>query len=1211
MDGGTGLKMMSMRQRLLSTAGGAFAALTVVGGPVQAQTAQPGDTTAATQAIQAQSPQQGAPPEATPDPAVVETPDNPNEARNNQGEAVAEAGEVEAVVVTGSRIRRDPTNAPAPLIQVGREEILQSGATNLVDFLADIPALQSSFTPTDQTTGGLGVGGLSALDLRNLGTARTLVLIDGRRQVGATRGGQVVDVDTIPSLLIENTEIVTGGQSALYGTDAVAGVVNFILRRNFEGVEIDTSLAQLNQEGQLSGRLSGLVGANLFNDRLNIYAFGEYQRDEEVLDLDIDHFRRGELILNVDSDPSAGEADGELDNILIATARTLSFQRGGTLILANQVRPSVGFIPGTTRIADPDFTIANCGAVPTGGGLRTTVLNQAGCTNVQPNLPNTVFTFNADGTGRLVNFGTFQDPQGNSRTINIGGDGLNPNTEFSQGARFPEQENYRFQTGFNFDVTDAIQLFGQAQYVKDETLLRGSQNTFFTSTFQQTPANTVGGITGNSGNTNVYGLDNAFLPANVRQAILANTRPVFDLRQTVVVGGATVANPAFGAQTGTVADPRALLQTFGPPRPQTNERELERYVIGVRGDRDQLGFVQNFAYEAAYQYSETRFSNVEQAVDSERFFYATDAVRNAQGQIVCRVQDLAARGIAIPDPVSAGQVPGRGTGNLDPTSAAVRDCTPISLFGTDFRADANHENVTGGGGRPGLTAAQEAYITATVSTQDRNAQTNFVGFVSGELLDNVLPAGPLGLALGYEYRKEEFEGLGRENNRGARFLFLNNSFNNPGAEYDFNEVFGEVRLPLLRDLPLAESAEISAAYRRAKSSVESIGEIETYSLQAQYRPTRDVLFRATYGESVRIPTLSNLFDLGFQTFALLTDPCDAAQLRLAAGTPAGANRRANCIALLGPGYDPDNTQIIYQSSVNGAGGAGNASLVPEESRSYTASIVFTPRFARRLSVVLDFYDIAITNVIQTVPAQTNLNLCVSGATLNPGTCSLFTRNGPTPPGSGQEAQPFGLTFFRQGALNFAALETKGIDFNARYSVDTADFLGRDLGRIDYSLRGNYLIRLEAFTNLTDPGDATELDSGVGNPRVRFLSTVTYSPIDRLSFTWDWDYQTSQAVPTPLGAVAFADSDVLLQDPDNRRAELLETGAFSQHDFSARFEVRDGITVRAGVINAFDAEPPPQVPVGGLGIAGGQGDIFDLFGRRFFLGANLKFGGARN
>jgi outer membrane receptor protein involved in Fe transport len=187
---------------------------------------------------------------------VAPNSDDENQVDSAQEQAAEDdEGEVAAVVVTGSRIRRSPANAPTALIQVGREEVLQSGQVNVVDFLADIPALQGSQVPED-TTQFLNIGGLSLLNLRELGAARTLVLVDGRRHVGSNPGGLSVDVDTIPSLLIENVEVVTGGQSALYGADAVAGVVNFILRRNFEGIEIDGALAQINQDGQLNRRLS-------------------------------------------------------------------------------------------------------------------------------------------------------------------------------------------------------------------------------------------------------------------------------------------------------------------------------------------------------------------------------------------------------------------------------------------------------------------------------------------------------------------------------------------------------------------------------------------------------------------------------------------------------------------------------------------------------------------------------------------------------------------------------------------------------------------------------------------------------------------------------------------------------------------------------------------------------------------------------------------
>lgn len=1188
-----------------------FAALTVVSGPAHAQTVS---TDAAI--AQQQSPEQGAPPQTAPDPAIVDQPDNPNEARNNAGEPVSDdASEVEAVVVTGSRIRRDPTNAPAPLIQVGREEILQSGQANIIDFLSDIPALQTSFTPADQATGGLNIGGLSFVNLRNLGTARTLVLVDGRRHVGSNIGGLQVDIDSIPSLLIESTELVTGGQSALYGTDAVAGVVNFILRRNFEGIELDASYNELNQEGQSDRRISGLVGKNFFNDRLNVYAFGEYQKGDEVRTRDIDYLREGNNLLNVDSDPSTAEADGDLDNILISGQRDLLFARGGLLVLSNQVRPSTGFIPGTTRIADPDFTIQNCGAVPP-PNTRPFSGVSANCTNVAPDQPGTAFVFNADGTARLANFGTFQDTNGNNRRVNIGGDGLNQATEFLQPLRYPELEAMRFQAGFNLDVNDSLQLFGEAKYIDEETLLI-SQPSFFTLAITDVPAGGESGLFGTSGFN--IGLDNPFLPANAAAAIRANRRPVYDLRQTLpnpVAGGAAIQNLNFGNQTGTIDDPRAVYNFFGPDRPQVNTRELERYVVGLRGDRDRLGFVENLSYEASYTYGEVRNRNDEFALDSERFFYALDTVRGANGQAQCRVQALAAAGVTITDQVRP--LIGSGTEaeitaqtGRNPTLAAndpiVTGCTPINPFGADFRGDSNAEFITGGGGRPGLTAAQQAYILAAVNVEEVNKQSDFLGFVSGEILGDFLPAGPIGIALGYEYREEKFSGIGRtaanfDAQGRRRLLFLNTSLDNPEVGYDSNEVFGEIRIPLLRNMRLADTAEISAAYRKAENSVESVGELETYSVQGLYRPTRDILFRATYGEAVRIPTLSDLFNQGFQTFALIGDPCDANSLRTQPDPVIRANRRANCVALLGQGYDPDSTQLIYQSSIEGRGGAGSPLLQAEDSRSYTFSVSLTPRFIPRFSLVLDYYNIKLSNAIQTVSAQANVNNCVSGVVINEAACATFVRNGLVPPpgSTGQANQPFALRSFAQGAQNYAASTAQGMDFNMRYALDTVDILGRDLGRFDYSMRGNYLIRQETFVNINDPSDATENDSGPGQPRVRLLSTLTYSPIDPLSFTWNWDFQTSQEL---------FDSDLLLQDPDNRRAEFLETGSFSSHDFSARYELRDGITLRAGVVNAFDAEPPAhvqQATVQGAGI-----DVLDLFGRRFFVGANVKFGAARN
>lgn len=134
---------------------------------------------------------------------------------NVQGQTDEEATEVGEVVVTGSRIRRDPTNAPTPLIQVQREDLLSTGQATVIDYLATIPALANSLTPADTTGSGLNDGGLEFANLRSLGNNRTLTLVDGRRHVGSQAGSLAVDVSIIPRLLIENIEIITGGASSV------------------------------------------------------------------------------------------------------------------------------------------------------------------------------------------------------------------------------------------------------------------------------------------------------------------------------------------------------------------------------------------------------------------------------------------------------------------------------------------------------------------------------------------------------------------------------------------------------------------------------------------------------------------------------------------------------------------------------------------------------------------------------------------------------------------------------------------------------------------------------------------------------------------------------------------------------------------------------------------------------------------------------------
>jgi outer membrane receptor protein involved in Fe transport len=145
------------------------------------------------------------------------------------------------IVVTGSRIARPEIDSPSPVVSISSATLEQSGRTNLTDFLVQNPALLGSTTSANQSgsTASFGGAGTNLLNLRNLGSNRTLVLVDGRRHVAGLPGTAAVDINTIPKDLIESTEILTGGGgSAIYGADGVSGVVNFKLKRDFEGLRV-------------------------------------------------------------------------------------------------------------------------------------------------------------------------------------------------------------------------------------------------------------------------------------------------------------------------------------------------------------------------------------------------------------------------------------------------------------------------------------------------------------------------------------------------------------------------------------------------------------------------------------------------------------------------------------------------------------------------------------------------------------------------------------------------------------------------------------------------------------------------------------------------------------------------------------------------------------------------------------------------------------
>jgi iron complex outermembrane receptor protein len=187
-----------------------------------------------------------------------------------QDESAADTGEV--IVVTGSRIARPDLDTPAPVTTVGAEEISQqAGSANIENVLNDLP----QFTPTTSSVSNNPGGGVATANLRSLGAARNLVLVDGRRYVSYSVA-QLVDLNTIPSALVERVDIVTGGRSAVYGSDAISGVVNFITKQDFSGVEVNSQYNVTERGDGQSWDVNATMGANLEDGRGNVVAHVGY-----------------------------------------------------------------------------------------------------------------------------------------------------------------------------------------------------------------------------------------------------------------------------------------------------------------------------------------------------------------------------------------------------------------------------------------------------------------------------------------------------------------------------------------------------------------------------------------------------------------------------------------------------------------------------------------------------------------------------------------------------------------------------------------------------------------------------------------------------------------------------------------------------------------------------------------------------------------------
>lgn len=343
-----------------------------------------------------------------------------------------EAADADQIIVTGSRVARDGFQAPTPLTVLSETEIQNSSPTNnIADFVNTLPSLAGSTRPSNSRLNiSSGQAGINALNLRNLGSERTLILVNGRRSVGSTITG-LVDINTIPQALISSVEVVTGGASAAYGSDAVAGVVNFALNNKFEGLKFEAD-SGITQEGDgFNYSFSAAAGMAFAGGRGHVLLSGEVAHNDGILQVDRDWNQIG----------------------------FLRFENPAYLANANSGAPQYIFVRG---------------AGPTNSTPGSIITNSAG--GAANRLRGIYF-----GSGGSVNqfvWGdlTFPSPTGTAVPLRTRGGDWRVNDSGRNIGLDPRDDRYGVFGRLSYEVGDNVELFAEAAYNKQEVLFNAGPN---------------------------------------------------------------------------------------------------------------------------------------------------------------------------------------------------------------------------------------------------------------------------------------------------------------------------------------------------------------------------------------------------------------------------------------------------------------------------------------------------------------------------------------------------------------------------------------------------------------------------------------------------------------------------------------------------------------------------------------------------------------
>lgn len=482
---------------------------------------------------------------ATPDSPATQTTD----ADAQQNAATADPAEAHApdVVVTGSRIRRAGFDAPTPVAVSDAQDVKLSGQVNIERALLELPQVSLGANAFTLAVTGSG-GGFADVNLRGLGSNRNLVLVNGRR-FAIVNASQITDTNTIPAGLIDRTEIVTGGSSAVYGSDAITGVVNFILKQNYDGIEGRYQLNLVPHSTTPTYNVDLTLGKNFAEGRGNVaLALNFLERKGNTRD-DFDWSRFSFVLGEGCIVPGSGTATTPGTRFSIPSGQSCQ-QAGGAI---GYVFNGSADIPNGRVFGIPAFGGSNAAlnAAYTAAGLSGLTANG--------------FTFNDAGTAARP-YDSTTDSYNNTP----------PNS-----LQIP-QTRYMANAFAHYDFSDAAKVYGEFHYSRNEV------------TAQIAPPNYNAPF--------LVNVNNPYLTPQLREVFrqldLAETGP-----RTVTHGVTTF--------TTTPSDGLAVVslgRRFSDlgPRTSFNKRDVFRGAVGIRGDLGDAsrGFLTDLTYDLYYTLSD-------------------------------------------------------------------------------------------------------------------------------------------------------------------------------------------------------------------------------------------------------------------------------------------------------------------------------------------------------------------------------------------------------------------------------------------------------------------------------------------------------------------------------------------------------------------------------------------------------------------------------